>query len=79
MNLPRGGISSSNRLGSFSSKSLREGLPSVGFVLASDAPRSRFHSSTGITTAVSTPRFVMICGPSVTLALSNSLKRAFAS
>ena len=40
---------------------------------------SRRHSSIGTRTAVSTPRFVTICGPSVTLLSSNSLKRAFAS
>jgi len=37
------------------------------------------HSSIGTRTAVSTPRFVTICGPSAMVLSSSSLNRAFAS
>src|ERR1700730_1428237 len=66
----RSGISSSKRGSGASSSSL-----SVGRARCC----SLRHSLIGTRTAVSTPRFVTICGPSVTLFYSNSLNRALAS
>ena len=67
---PRGGTLSSPR---------SSGARSKVFKLGRARSRKLRHSRIGTRTAVSTPRNVTTCGPSVRLAFRNSLKRDLAS